>query len=170
MAMVSSLSPISVEVACALMYPTRCGCTLASFSVLSIAAHAVTHDFSQNLGPAPAGKFQLLQNQDSGAFADHESVAPQVPWAAGLLRCIIRRGKRPHGRESTDTHGRDGGFGPAGDHHIGIATRDDLTGVPNGVRAGCASRTRRLIWSFGVVADADLSGGQIDDCCRDEER
>src|SRR5713101_1963041 len=36
MAMVSTLSPISVEVPCALMYPTRCGCTLASFSVLSM--------------------------------------------------------------------------------------------------------------------------------------
>jgi hypothetical protein len=50
-----------------------------------------------------------------------------------------------------------GGFGPPGDHHIGIATPDDLIGVPNSVRAGCASPTRRLIWSFGVVAEKNFA-------------
>ena len=137
--------------------------------MIGIGAHAVADQFGQNRRAAAAGELQLLQNENAGAFTHDESVAVLVPGTAGALRFVVARGQRPHGGESADAHRRDGRFGAAGDHHIGIAALDDLEGIADGMRAGGAGRGRGFIRALGAVTDADVAGRQVDDRRGNEE-
>ena len=105
---------------------------------IGVAAHAVADDLGQDRRAAGLGELVLLEDQDAGAFADDESVAVLVPRAAGALGLVIARGQRAHGGESADAHRRDGGFGAAADHDIGVAALDHLEGIADAVRAGGA--------------------------------
>src|SRR4051794_16623569 len=53
--------------------------------VVGVGAHAVADDFSQYAGAAGLGVFQFFENKNSGAFANHKTVAVFVPGAAGML-------------------------------------------------------------------------------------
>ncbi len=102
---------------------------------MGIAAHAIAHDFSQNLRPSSAGKFEFFENQDSRAFANHKSVAPRIPGTTGFFGRVVTGRERTHSGETTNAHGGDRGLCPARDHDVGIATRDDLVGIADRVRA-----------------------------------
>ena len=121
------------------------------------------------LAPAAAGKFQLFQNQDAGAFADHESVAVGIPRTAGFFGSIVARGKRSHSGETADAHGSDGSFRAAGDHDVGITAGDDFEGIADGVSAGGTGGASGLVGAFGVVADADVASRQVDDGRRNKK-
>ena len=97
---------------------------------------------------------------------------PSRSLSQGRLACEDRRcaSKAPHRGKSTDAHRRDGGFGAAGDHHVGIAIFDDASGIANRVRAGGARRAGRLVRTLGVVPNADLPGGEVHDGRRNKER
>ena len=61
--------------------------------VVRVAAHAVADNFGNDVGSACFGVFQLFQDQDARAFADHESVAVFVPGTAGVFGIVVARGK-----------------------------------------------------------------------------
>ena len=114
--------------------------------------------------------FQLFEDQNARAFADHETVAVLIPGTAGFFGLVVARGKRAHGGESADAHGSDRSFGAAGDHHIGIVVLDDAERVSNGMGAGGAGRRRRFVRSLGAVTHGDMPGRKIDDGRGNEER
>ncbi len=129
--------------------------------MISVSAHAIPHDLGQNLGSAPPGKFQIFEDQDASAFTDYESVARDIPRTTGFFGSIVPRGKRSHCGESAHAHGSDGGFRAARDHHVRVATRDDLVSVAYRMRARGTSGAGSFVRSLSVIADADVSGGQI---------
>ena len=102
--------------------------------MIGVSAHSIADDLRQNLGAATAGKFQLLENQDSRSLANDETVARRIPGPAGLFRLVVARGESAHGREPADTHWSDCGFRSAGDHHLRIAAGNDFEGVTDRVR------------------------------------
>ena len=118
---------------------------------------------------APAGKLQFLEYHNARAFADYESVASRIPGTAGLLGIVVPGGKRAHGGESAHSHRSDRSFGAAGNHYIGIATRDDLESIADGVGAGSASRAGGLVRPSRVIADADVPRRQVDDRRRNKK-
>ena len=89
---------------------------------------------------------------------------------ARLLRLVIARRERAHGRKSAHAHGSDGRFGAARDHHVRLAALDDLEGVANGVSAGGAGSGSGFVRAFGAEAHAHVSGGKVDDGCGNKER
>ena len=138
--------------------------------VEGVSAHPIAHDFGHDVGPAAAGKLQFFQHQNAGAFANHKSVASRIPGTAGLLGIVIPGGKRAHGGESADSHRSDGCFRAARDHYVSVAAGDDLESVADGVGARGTSRAGGLVRPPGLVADADMPGGQIDDRGGNEKR
>src|SRR3989304_2381313 len=130
-ATVSMASPSGVEVPWALTYPTCCGCTLASRraahitrkapspspagwgvwagglgDVVGIAGHAIADNLREYGGAAALRVLERFQDDDAGAFADHEAVALGVKRTAGAQGIIIARGGRLHGGKSADGQGR----------------------------------------------------------------
>ena len=138
--------------------------------MIGVGAHAVANNFGDDLRATLLGELQFFQDQDARAFADDEAVAVLVPGTAGVMRIVVARGQRAHGGKSADAHGSDGGFGAAGNHHVGVAVLDDARGIANGMRAGGAGGAGGLVRALGVMADADLAGGEIDDGRGNEER
>ena len=107
--------------------------------VIGVARHAVADDLGVDLGAARFGVLELLEHDDAGAFAHDEAVAVLVIGARRLLGPIVEAGRqRAAGGEAGDRDAADRRFGAAGDHHVGIAQRDQPRGVADGVRAGRA--------------------------------
>src|SRR5208337_4434122 len=138
--------------------------------VVGVGGHAVADDFGEDGRAALASVLQLFEDHDARAFAHDEAVASLIPGAAGSLGLVVAGGKRAHGGESPDAHGCDGGFGAAGDHHVGVVVLDDAEGIADGMGAGGAGRGRGLIRSLGAVTHGDVPGGQVDDGGGNEER
>ena len=80
-----------------------------------------------------------------------------------MFGIVIARGESAHGGESADAHGRDGGFGAAGDHHVGGATLNNFEGIADGVRGSGAGRGGGGIGALRAVTNGNVSGGEIDD-------
>ena len=64
----------------------------------------------------------------------------------------------------------DRGLGAAGDHHVGIAERDQPAGVADRMRAGRAGGHDRMVRALEAEPDRDLAAHQVDQAGRDEER
>jgi hypothetical protein len=140
-----------------------------SSDVKGIAAHPITHNFGQNPCSTAAGDFQFFENQNSRAFANHESIAGRVPRPARLLRRIIASGKRTHGAEAADRHRSNRCLGSTRNHDVSITARDDLVRIAYGMRAGSARGAGSLVRAFRPEAYAHVAGGQIDDRGRNEK-
>jgi exodeoxyribonuclease-3 len=106
--------------------------------------------------PAGAGVLKLLENEDAGAFAHHESVAVLVEGTARAGRVVIALAKRLHGAESGEAESGNGCFGAAGDHHVGVAALDHPEGFADGVAGGGASGDGREVRAFRSCADGDV--------------
>ena len=113
---------------------------------------------------------EFFENHDAGAFANHEAIAVVVPGTAGAGGVVIAGGKRAHGGESADAHGRNGGLGASGNHDVGITVLDDAEGIADGVGAGGAGSGRRFIRALGAEAHGNVPGGKVDDSGGNEER
>ena len=138
--------------------------------VVGIAAHAVAHDLGQDACAAPAGALQILEHQDSGAFAHHEAVAVAVPGARGALRLVVpvesaRMAANPPI--------------PMGVMHASVPPQimasasprgDDAERIADGMGAGGASRGSGRIRTLGAGAHGDMARSQVDDRGRNEER
>src|SRR5438445_7213160 len=89
--------------------------------------------------------------------------------ADGYLFCVLAENALHRG-ETADTHGRDGGFGAAANHHLGITALDNFERVADGVGRGRARRRGGRIRPARPIADRDVARGQVDDCGGNEER
>src|SRR5262245_15065349 len=63
--------------------------------VIGISAHAVANDFRNRLGSSGASMLEVFHDQNSGAFADDESIAIAVPRTAGFFRLVVAGGESP---------------------------------------------------------------------------
>ncbi len=138
--------------------------------VIGIARHTVAHDFRENRCIAFLGVFEGFENQNARTFADHKTVAARVPGTAGVLRIVIPRGERLHGRKPADAHGRDGRLRASANHHLRGPALDNFEGVAHGMRGSGASRSSGGIRPFRTIANGNLPRSQIDDRRRNEKR
>jgi hypothetical protein len=76
----------------------------------------------------------------------------------------------PTGGETGKRQAIDRRFGAAGDHHLGVAERDQPPSVADGVRASRTSRDDGVIGAFEPMSDRHLAAGEIDQPAGDEER
>ena len=137
---------------------------------IRVGREAVAENLSQDLCAACLRGLKLFEDQYASAFSDHEAVAILVKGAAGVLGVVVARRERSHRGEPSHTQWRDGGFGAACDHRVGITALNDAKGVADRVCRGGAGRRRRLIRSPRAVLDRDVAGGEVDDRAWDEER
>src|SRR5204863_9634937 len=105
-----------------------------------------------------------------GAFADDKSVAISFKRARRMDWIVVVGGKRAHGREPCHAHRRDCRLRAAGDHHVGIATFNDLETVANGVGARGTGGGGGGVWSLRAETNGNLSGGEIHDRGNDKKR
>src|ERR1700733_2367268 len=138
--------------------------------VVGVAGHSVADNFRENCCAAALRVFKRLQNHHAGTLADDESIAIGVERPAGVLGIVIARRESAHGRESADAHGRDGGFGAPGDHHVCGAALNNFEGVTDGVRGSGAGRGGGGVRAFRAVTNGNVSGGEIDDGGGNKER
>ena len=137
--------------------------------VISIAAHSISRDLSQDASVALAGVLQLFQDQNARAFANHKTVAVAIPRTAGLFRCVVARRKGAHGGKAADAHGRDRSFRAAGNHHIRVVVLDNAERISNGMSAGGTGRRGRFVRSLGAETHGDLPSRKIDNGRRNKE-
>src|SRR5581483_7682943 len=109
-------------------------------------------------------------DQDARALADDEAVSVLVEGTARARRLVVPRGQRAHRAEPADSERRDGGLGAAGDRGVQVAVADQSERLADAVRARRARARRRVIDAARSEADRDLSGSQVSDQLRDEER
>src|SRR5436190_20946112 len=57
--------------------------------VVRVAGHPISHDLGNRLRSAGTGMIEFFKHQNSGAFADHETITITVPWTAGFFRIIV---------------------------------------------------------------------------------
>ncbi len=69
--------------------------------VEGVGGHAVADDFGEDLCAAGLGELQLFEDEDAGAFADHEAVAILVEGAAGVGGVFVAGGEGLHGGEAS---------------------------------------------------------------------
>src|SRR6266852_2464097 len=85
-------------------------------------------------------------------------------------RIVVSGRKRAQRRETCEAHRRDGRLSTAADHRVSIAALDNFEAVANRMRARRAGGGRCRVWPFRVMANGNLSGGEIDDGRRNKER
>src|ERR1700722_6792352 len=137
--------------------------------VVGVAGHAVADNFGEDGGVAFLRVLEGFEDEDAGAFADHETVAAGSERAGGVSGIVVASGERFHGGETADAHGSDGGFRAAADHHFGGAALDDFEGVADSVGGSGARGGSGGIRALGAIANGDVAGSQIDDGGRDEK-
>jgi hypothetical protein len=124
-----------------------------------------------DLGAPPLGVLELLEHDDPGALAHHETVACLIPRARRPLRRIIEsRREGPRSGKSGDAQPTDRGLGPAGDHDVRIVQSDQPRGIADRMSARRARRHDRVVRSLELIADGNVPRRQIDERRRYEER
>src|SRR5918911_1471784 len=111
-------------------------------AVVSVAGRSVADQLGVNLRAAPAGVFQLFEQDDPRAFTEHEAIAVGVerPRGARGLFVAVRR-HRAHAAKGRHQPEGDAGFDAAGDDRVELAEPYGVPGVAHRVaRAGAAGR------------------------------
>src|SRR5437762_12942310 len=78
----------------------------------------------------------IFQNQNAGAFSNHESIAIQFKRTRRVLRIVVASRQSAHRSKSGHTHRRNSRFSATANHHVGITTLNYPEAVANGMRAG----------------------------------
>ena len=139
--------------------------------VVGVAGQAVAFHLGINLRAARLGMFVILKHDNTRALAHDKPVAVGVIGAAGRLG-IVRAfgGQRLAGIETGDTDLANRRFRTARDHHIRVAELDQPRGVANRMGTGGTGGDNRVVRPFEAIADADLTGDQVDQRAGDKER
>src|SRR5687767_4309272 len=128
---------------------------------MCVAVGGVADHFSVDLRAAFERLLALFEDQNSGTFADNETVAVFIERPARLFGFLVSCGERLHGRESTHTERCNRGFSPAGDDRILHASTNEMKGLADGMCTGRACRRRRPIDAFSAKANSDVSRRQV---------
>src|SRR5687767_8736725 len=116
------------------------------------------------------GMLELFEDDDAGALADDEAVPILVERAAGTLGFVVARRERAQLAEAADAHRGDRRLRAARDHRIGVAALDDFERVADGMRRRRAGGAGCQVRALGAEPDRHLTGREVDDRRRDEER
>ena len=138
--------------------------------VVSVGRSAAADDLAVDLGTAGLGMFILLEDQGSGAFADHETVAILVERTRSVLGIVVARGERLHGVEPADTRLVDRSFGASGHHHVGLPVADGVERGDHAVVRRCARRHRAVVGPHEAVLHGDETGCDVGDHAGNKER
>src|SRR5690606_2596422 len=139
-------------------------------TVVGVGTHAVAGELAVDARSALAGMFIFFEHEYAGTLAQHEAVAVDVPRARCRGGVIVARGKRTHGSKAPHTQRRDGGFGPAGQHDVGVAILDEPCGVADGVKARGTRRDHGIGGALEAQQDRQLARNEVDERCGHEER
>lgn len=82
---------------------------------------SVADEFGESVCATAYGVLALFEHENSGTFAEDESIASGVPWAGCRSGIVVAGGEGSHGGEAGDGKGRDGGFTATANHNVGIA-------------------------------------------------
>src|SRR5205085_12446433 len=124
---------------------------------------------SQDICSTGLCKLKFLEDQNTRALADHESIAFQIEWSRGMLRIIVASRKSPHRCKAGNGHRRDRALGAAADHRVGVTSLYQSKTVAYRVRTGRAGCGCCGIWTPGSVAYRHVAGREIDDGWHDKE-
>ncbi len=112
---------------------------------------------------------QRFEDQDGGTVTHHETLAVLVERKGGVLG-IGRTGERLRIGESGHAD-RDGGvLGTAGDDRVGISVPNSPEGLTQAVGRGGAGRDDIQARALGLMADGHMTGGDVGNHRRDEQR
>ena len=129
--------------------------------MIGVAGKAVADQLGIDTRAAGLRVVELLEHDAACAFAHDETIAIAVIRTRGLLRPVVEaRRQGAAGAKARQRKAIDRQFGAAGDHHIGVAKRDQPAGVADRVRAGRAGGDDRVIWALEIVGDRNLAAQQ----------
>ena len=57
--------------------------------MIGVAVHSISDEFRIDADAAPAGMLQFFKDNDSRAFAEHESIAIFIERTAGFSRFVV---------------------------------------------------------------------------------
>src|SRR5439155_11957521 len=127
--------------------------------VVGISSRAITGDFGDWFGAPPERVFQLLNDEDTGAFAHDEAVAVAVEGPGRTRwRFVEARRKGPGGGEAAEAHKIDAGFRASANRHISFAGSDKACGIADRLHARGASGDRCTDGTLEAIADRDMTG------------
>ena len=138
---------------------------------IGVAGKTVADEFGIDAGAAPLRMIVLFEHHSARALAHHESVAIAVVRPRGAFGCLIESGRqRPARGKAGERDAVDRRFRAAGHHHVGIAERDQSSGVADGVSTGRAGGDHGVIGPLQRMRDRHVTRREIDDPAGDEER
>src|SRR4029077_10871024 len=113
----------------------------------------------------------LLEYDGPGALPHDKAVAITIVRPRCALGRIVKSGrKRAAGGKAGERNPVNGRLGTAGHHHIGVAKRNQPAGIANRVSAGRTGRDHSMIGPLERMGDRYITGGEIDQPARYEER
>ena len=104
----------------------------------SVGRRAVAGHLPQNGCSPSLGVLELLQDNHPGSLAEDETVAVAIERAAGSGRLGIAGRERGEEVEAGHAERVDHAMGAAREHHVGVASTDDLNRFADRLRAGGA--------------------------------
>ena len=134
------------------------GHALAAFvrrsHVPRIRACAITDKLGNDCGAPGFCGFQILKQQQAGAFGHDKTIAFGVKGSGCLRGLVIEMGgKGLESRETGHAQGGDCRFHAARDHAFGASQQNGVESRANGVNAGSAGRCRNNIGTLGAGED-----------------
>ena len=143
---------------------------MGSREVVSVGRSASAYDLAIDLRAARLGMLVLLQDQRTGALADHEAVAVLIEGARSVLRIVVARRKRLHGVESADRRLVDRSLRTAGHHDVGLAVTDGVESGRDAVVRRSAGRHRTVVRTHEAVLHGDETGRDVGDHAGNKKR
>ena len=111
----------------------------------------------------------LLEDHDTGTFAQYKTVAVLVPGARRRVRIVIARGQGARRGEPTHTQRRNSRLGTSGHHHIGVTIFNDATRLADAMQSGGASRCNGEVRALKAEVNGNMPGDHVDDRSRHEK-
>ena len=143
---------------------------MRSRDVISVSTHTGSHHLCIDLCTASLGVLQFFENQTTGTLGHDETVAACAEGAACLFGFVIASGERLHGIESTYTYGAYSSLGTASHDSVGLTQTNQVEGISQGIAGRSTGRSRDVVRTVEAVHDGNLSGSDVGNHLRDEER
>ena len=137
-------------------------------AALQVPLGSGAHHFAVDLGVPGQSVVQLLQHQDSGAFAHNKAAALGIKGDGGTVG-VAGSGQCAHRGEAAHGQGGDGGLGAAGEHHLGVAVPDVAEGVAHRIAAAGTGGHGTDAHAVQAQPDGDMTGSQVGDRQGDKE-
>ncbi len=173
------MSPVGVEVACALTWtmsvlaspesrsasliarappaPSRVGL----HDVVAVRGHPGAGQPGVDVGATGGGVVGSFEHDHTGALTQHEAVAGLVPWPRRPFRVVVAGRHGTHRGEPGDRQRLDDRLGAAGHHDVGASGSDDVQRPGDRLRAGRARAGRRVHAGLRAEFQTDPGGRPV---------